>query len=123
MTQALVVLGVLIGLAGLLAVVVPAQVARITGKVTMNTPLRVAAFVIRVALGAFFILVAPLTAFPWTLRILGVLSIVAGLIPLVLGNSRAQSLLDWLLRRAPSSIVLAGLAGLVLGCFLVYAGV
>lgn len=122
MTQALIILGVLIGLASLLAVVVPGRVLRFARKVTINTTFRVATFVIRAALGVFLIWVAPSTDFPWTLKFLGVLSIVVGLVPLALGNSRAQLLLGWMLRRAPLSIVVAGIAGIGLGIFLVYAG-
>jgi hypothetical protein len=122
-SEAIIVLGVLVCLVSLLAVVLPARLLRLARKVTISTALRLLAFVIRTILGLLSILVAPSTDFPVAMTIIGILFIVSGIAALALGNERIQGLLNWAVRLRPAYVVVGGLVGLSFGAFLIYVGV
>ena len=94
MTATITVLGSIFCLISLFVIVFPQWVLRVGQRVTISTPLRLIAFVVRVLLGIIITLAAGSTQFPLTLKIIGILSIVSGVTALLLGNSKSQSLLD-----------------------------
>lgn len=122
MSEAIIVLGILICLVSLLAVALPARMLELTGRVTVSTALRLLAFTIRTILGAFLMLVAPSTDFPVAMTIIGVLLVVSGVAALVLGNERIQGIINWAVGLSPPYVVVGGLVGLSFGAFLVYLG-
>ena len=119
----LTVFGSIVCLISLLAIIFPQRLLRAAQRVTISTPLRLMAFVVRIVLGIILIFAARSTRFPLALKIVGGLLILSGVMVLLLGNSKVQSLLDWALRRGPKSVRIGGMAGLLLGGFLLYAGV
>lgn len=123
MSEMLLVVGFLMVLAGLFAAVRPQQLLRMARRVTVNTRFRLVVFLIRLALGVLLILVAPATHFPLAMKVIGGLLIVSGVVVLLMGNFRAQRLLDWALRLGPSFVVGGGVVGILFGAFLIYAGV
>jgi hypothetical protein len=122
MSEVLVVFGILIVLLGLAAVARPSQLLALGRKITVTTWLRLIAFVFRVALGIIVIRVAPSTTFPLPMKVIGSLFIVSGFAALILGNELIQRILNWGLRRGPTAVVVGGLAGILIGALLIYAG-
>ena len=120
MSEAIIVLGILICLASLLAVALPTRLLQLVRRITVNTALRLLAFIIRTILGVFLILVAPSTEFPVAMSIIGILLIVSGIAALVLGNERIQGILNWAVGLRPAFVVAGGLVGLLFGAFLIY---
>ena len=121
MTVILTVLGSVVCLISLFAIVFPGRLFRAAKSVTVTTPLRFIACGVRILFGVIMTLDAGSTRFPQTLRIIGILLIVAGVTVLLLGNARIQSLMDWFLRRGPNAIRAGGVVGLLFGGFLIYA--
>lgn len=121
MTEIRTVLGSVVCLISLFAIVFPRRLLSAAKSITITTPLRLIAFVVRTLLGIIITLVAGSTHFPRTLQIIGILLIVSGVTVLLVGNARTQSLLDWFLRRGANSIRAGGIAGLLFGGFLIYA--
>ena len=95
-------MGSVVCLISLFAIVFPKLLLRAAQSITITTPLRFIAFVVRILLGIIITLVAGSTHFPQTLQIIGILLIVSGVTVLLVGNAKIQSLLDWFLRRGMS---------------------
>jgi len=75
---------------------------------------------LRIAIGLVFVLAAPASRAPRTLRVLGLIVIIAGLTTPWFGVARAQAILNWLASAGPFwTRVDAGVA-MALGGFLVY---
>src|SRR4029077_3976107 len=73
---------------------------------------------LRIAIGLVFVLVAPASRAPRTLRALGLIVIIAGLTTPWFGVARAQAVLSWL---ATAGLMrLAAGVGMAIGGFLVY---
>ena len=122
MSAALIIVGAVIVLIGIGAIARPRQLLRIARRVEVSIWLRLLAFVIRIGLGTLLILVAPATAFPLLVRIIGSLLIVSGVAVLVLGDAGVQRLMSWFLRLGPPAIVVGGIVGILFGVLLIYAG-
>lgn len=76
---------------------------------------------VRVFAGAALVWVAPVSRAPKTLRILGVLIVLAGVATPFVGVERSRTMLDWSLAQGPLfTRAWAGVA-VVLGLFIVYA--
>ena len=76
---------------------------------------------LRIGIGLVLVRVAPVSHAPKTLRIFGVLAVIAGVITLFLGTERAQALLEWWSAQGPAFIRLWAGLPLVLGGFIAYA--
>lgn len=76
---------------------------------------------LRIALGLVLALAAPASRAPRTLRMLGVLVIIAGLTTPWFGVARSLAVLNWLSSAGPLVMRLDAVVGMALGAFLVYA--
>jgi hypothetical protein len=74
----------------------------------------------RIAIGLVFVLAAPASRAPRTLRVLGLIVIIAGVTTPWFGVTRAQAVLDWLDSAGPLLMRLDAGVGMALGAFLVY---
>jgi hypothetical protein len=74
---------------------------------------------LRLALGLVFVLAAPASRAPRTLRVLGVIVIIAGLTTPWFGVARARAVLDWWTGAGPSFMRLPGVVVMAIGGFLV----
>jgi hypothetical protein len=74
----------------------------------------------RIAIGLVFVLAAPASRAPRTIRALGVIVIVAGLMTPWFGVARAQAMVNWMANAGPLLMRLDAIVGLALGGFLVY---
>ena len=76
--------------------------------------------VLRIAIGLMFVLAAPASRAPRTLRALGLIAIIAGLATPWFGVARAQAVLNWLASAGPLWMRLDAGVGMAMGGFLVY---
>ena len=75
---------------------------------------------LRIAIGLVFVLAAPASQAPRTLRVLGLIVIIAGLMTPWFGVVRARAVLDWLSSAGPLLMRFDAAVGMALGGFLVY---
>lgn len=115
------VFGGLIALTGLIIVVSPQSVLSLLDRYKQHLAIYVLAVAVRLLLGTVLIAYAPQSAFPLVLRIIGVVSIAAAVVILLIGPRRLQRLIDLLLSKAGVVMRPAGVIGALLGLFLVYA--
>lgn len=80
------------------------------------------AVVLRLVLGAILLYVAPETRAPSVVRLLGVVSVLAGLGLLAIGRERMQAIAGWWLQRPPAFVRCWAVAALLFGGLLAYAG-
>ena len=113
------VIGVLVILVGAIGVAAP-DVFLSVGRSVITPGGLYAIAAVRVAIGLVLLLAAPASRAPRTLRVLGVIVIIAGLTTPWFGVARSLAVLDWWTSVGPSLRRLeAGLA-VALGGFLVY---
>jgi hypothetical protein len=113
------VLGALVILAGAISFAAPDL--RLSLEGSMMTPARlyaIAAF--RIAIGIVFMLAAPASRAPRTVRVLGLIVIVAGLATPWFGVARALAVVNWLASAGPLWMRLDAGVGMALGSFLIY---
>ena len=77
--------------------------------------------VLRIAIGLVFVFAAPASRAPRTLRVLGLVVIIAGLMTPWFGVTRAQATLNWVASAGPLLMRLDACVGMAMGGFLVYA--
>ena len=75
---------------------------------------------LRIAIGLVFVLTAPASRAPRTLRMLGLIVITAGVTTPWFGVTRARAVLDWWASAGPLLMRLDAGVGMALGGFLVY---
>jgi hypothetical protein len=75
---------------------------------------------LRIAIGLVFVLAAPASRSPRTLRVLGLIVIVAGLSTPWFGVGRGRAVVNWLASAGPLLMRLDASVGMALGGFLVY---
>ena len=75
---------------------------------------------LRIAIGLVFVCVAPASRAPRTLRVLGLVVIIAGLMTPWFGVTRAQATLNWVASAGPLLMRLDAVVGMALGGFLAY---
>jgi len=92
------------------------------GMLKVSTSLRMMAVAGRIIIGVLVVLAAPLTDYPGAIEFIGVLLVLSGVILLFLNNSMLQAMVDWALKLEPLAIRIGAFCGLLLGCFVVYAG-
>ncbi len=109
-----------VALIGLTGVVAPDRLVTIGPYFV--TPLGIyGAATLRIGIGLVLARVAPVSRAPKTLRILGVIAVIAGVVTLFLGTERAQAILEWWSAQGPGFIRLWAGLPLVLGGFIAYA--
>jgi hypothetical protein len=75
---------------------------------------------VRIAIGLALALAAPASRRPRTIRVLGLIVIIAGLSTPWFGVARAQAVVDWLANTEPSFMRVDAVVGMAIGGFLVY---
>ena len=113
------VIGALVILASAISFAVPDLRLSLERSVMTPTGLYAIA-VLRIAIGLVFVLAAPASRAPRTLRVLGVIVIIAGLSTPSFGVARAQAVVNWLASAGPLLMRLDAVVGMALGGFLVY---
>lgn len=122
MAAVIVAVGALIALVSVVALLGPNALTSVARNLVVSTGLRVFAALVRIALGVAFIVAAPHVSMTVVLQAFGALLIFIGVVILFVSNEQMQSLVDWALGLGSGAIRIAGVVGLGLGAFLVYAG-
>ena len=111
---------ILVAVVGAVGIVVPALLLAIAGLFVTPVGLYAAA-AFRLVLGTAVVVAAPTSRTPTTLRVLGVVIIVGGLVTPLIGVERARAFVAWWATQGSALLrVWAGVA-LVFGLFLAYA--
>jgi hypothetical protein len=114
------VLGLLAVGVGILSQISPDVLVRIGRTVVTPTGLYVIAFV-RVCIGLMLILVARTSRMPKTVRILGCIALIAGIVTPLFGVDRSVAVLNWWTAQGPVVGRLPGLVLAAVGVFMIYA--
>lgn len=122
MTLAVALIGFLIAGVGLWGAVQPQRLVAWVDSVWSEDLLWLAVG-IRLALGALLVYAAPECRAPQAVLILGVITFFAAIGLVVVGSERMSVFVRWWTQRPPALLRVWSAAGVLLGGFLVYAGV
>lgn len=126
MTTTVAIIGALIALLGVMGILSPVAMkgfaALFRSPAGMYT-----AVVFRLVIGVLLYRAGPYCRpdtppVGWIVRLLGVLIVIAALALLVIGPTRFRTMLDWMLARSVTFLRCWAAVALVLGAFLIYAG-
>jgi hypothetical protein len=106
---------------GLFGLVAPSQLLEFGRPLLTETGLYVVAAV-RVAFGLLLLFAARLSRMPRTLRVFGIVIIVAGLTTPLFGVERSVSMFNWLSAQAPALVRVVATLAMGFGALVVYAG-
>ena len=113
------VIGALVILASAISFAAPAL--RLSLERSVMTPAGLYAIAaLRIAIGLVFVLAAPASRAPRTIRVLGLIVIIAGLSTPWFGVVRARAVVNWVASAEPLLMRLDAVVGMVIGGFLVY---
>ena len=113
------VIGALVILVGAISFAVPDL--KLSLERSAMTPAGLYAItVLRIAIGLVFVFAAPASRAPRTLRVLGLVVVIAGLSTPWFGVDRARAVVNWLASAGPFLMRLDAAVGMALGGFLVY---
>lgn len=115
-----VLIGLIIAALGILGMAAPTVLLDTTEFALTQVGLYVAA-ALRVAFGIVLIAAAPVSRLPRTVRILGILFIVAGVITPFVGVERARAIVDWWTVQGPIFMRAWAAIAVVLGVFIICA--
>lgn len=113
-------LGAVIAAAGLTGMAAPSILLEVGRSLQTPGALYLVA-AIRIALGALLFWAAPASRLPRTLRVIGALVVLAGLITPLLGVERVQAVLTWWSQQGQLFMRATPGVAVVIGGFLIYA--
>ena len=117
-TTALVV-GLLIMAVGGVGIVAPAVLLSLAQH-SVTAPALYVIAVGRIAIGLLLLAVASVSRAPKTLRVIGTVVVVAGIITPFLGVARVQAMMDWFVQQGPGFLRLVAVLALAVGGFVAY---
>jgi hypothetical protein len=117
---AVMMIGVAVAGLGLVGLVAPAQLLDFGRSLLTETGLYVVAAV-RIAFGLLLLFAARLSRMPRTLRVLGIVIIVAGLTTPLFGVERSIAMFNWLSAQAPALVRVMATFAIAFGTLVVYA--
>jgi hypothetical protein len=115
-----ILVGLIIAALGILGIAAPTTLLDATGFALTKTGLYVAA-ALRVVFGLVLIAAAAASRLPKTLRVLGALIVVAGVITPFFGLERARAMVDWWSAQGPLFMRAWAALAVIFGLFIVYA--
>ncbi len=114
--------GVLICLGGLTILILPEQFKNSMNRWT-GQPRFLFAVIIRVVLGAILLSEAANLKFPFAMKIIGAISILAAVVLLLVGQERMDRFIDWWIKQSEIVFRVASVLAFALGAFLIYVAV
>lgn len=120
MVHIITAVGILMCALALVGLAAPGVITGLASRVAGSRPLRIAAVAARIIFGAVAILAAEQTLYPWPMKILGVISIMAGTVVAMID---ANTLSRWVeaISASGARARVPSLAALAVGAFLVHA--
>jgi len=113
------VVGLLIIAIGAVGIVAPSVLLWIAQHPVTTVELYVIA-VGRVAVGSLLLAVAATSRAPRTLRVLGAIAVIAGIVTPFLGVARVQLMVDWFAQQGPGFLRVVALVALAIGGLVAY---
>ena len=104
---------------GAVGIVAPSALLWIAQHVVTTLELDAIA-VVRVAIGLLLLAVAPTSRAPKTLRVLGAITVIAGIITPFLGVARVQAIAAWVSQHGSGLLRLTALVALAIGSLVAY---
>lgn len=105
---------------GGIALIAPSAILSLAPHLVTATGLYIAAAV-RIVMGIVLLGAASASRMPKTMRVLGIIVLVAGIATAFLGVDRAHSIADWWSNQGSGPIRLFGFLAVALGCLIAYA--
>jgi hypothetical protein len=119
LNAAVAIIGAVIAGVGVVGVLAPALLLDL-GRSLLSSNGLYGVAAIRVAFGVLLLLVASLSRMPRTLRVIGVIIILNGLVTPFFGVERSEALLNWFSMRGPAFVRVMALLAIAFGAFVVY---
>jgi hypothetical protein len=113
------VIGLAIMAAGAVGIIAPSALLWVAQHVVTMVELYVIA-VVRVAIGSLLVAVASTSRAPKTLRVLGAITVIAGIITPFLGVARVQAIADWVSQQGSGFLRVVALVALAIGGLVAY---
>ena len=113
------VIGLLIVAVGAVGIVAPSLLLVVARHPVTAGELYLIA-VVRIGVGSLLLAVAAASRWPKTLRVLGALTLVAGIVTPFLGVPRVQAMTDWIALQGPGFLRLAAVVALAIGALVAY---
>lgn len=113
------VIGLLIIAVGTVGVVAPSMLLWIAQHVVTTFELYLIS-VVRIAVGVLLLAVASASRAPKTLRVLGAITVIAGIITPFLGVARVQAIANWVALQGSGLLRLTAVVALAIGGLLAY---
>jgi uncharacterized protein YjeT (DUF2065 family) len=117
---AVMIIGMAVAGLGVIGVVAPSVLLDFGKSLLTDNGLYVVAAV-RVAIGVLLLLAARNSRMPRTLRAIGLVIIVAGLLTPLFGVVRSAAMLDWFSSQGTAIIRVVAMCAIAIGAFIVYA--
>jgi hypothetical protein len=117
---AVLMIGVAVAGLGLVGLLAPSQLLDFGRSLLTETGLYIVAAA-RVGFGVLLLFAARLSRMPRTLRVFGILIIVAGLTTPLFGVERSVSMFNWLSAQAPALVRVMAIFAIAFGTLVVYA--
>jgi hypothetical protein len=117
---AVMIVGLTVVALGLTGLVAPSQLLDL-GRSLLTQNGLYAVTAVRVVFGVLLLLGARATRMPRTLRVIGSVIILAGLLTPLFGVARSQSMFSWLTAQGPDFVRVISLAAIAIGALVVYA--
>lgn len=121
MRIALVAIALVIFLLGALGVVWPRALMSMVDRPWRSSAGLYVAVAIRGVFGVLLVVAADGTRFPWTVRVLGIVSLVAAVSLPLLGYERVRKFITWWLARPDAFVRAWSVVACAFGAFLAYA--
>jgi uncharacterized membrane protein len=113
------VIGLLIIAVGAVGIFAPSSLLWIAQRPVTSVELYIIAAG-RVVIGLLLLVVASASRAPKTLRVVGSIALIAGIITPVLGVARLQAIMDWFSQQGPGLLRFAAVLALIVGGLVAY---
>ena len=120
MTVLIIIFGALTLLAGIVIVINPEVIFGFLRSNLDKLVLHILAVVVRLVIGALLIFQSSVSKFPFTIEVIGWLSIVAAIFMAVMGRRKFNRLMSWALSLSKPFGRVGGIIAVAFGSFLIY---
>ena len=121
MTLILITFGIMIATAGVVLLIAPALLWNFLEQNKGKPWILALAIGVRIILGLLLILSASESRFPLVIQVLGWVAIAAAVILAMMGKTRFEKLMEWVLRSVKPFARIGGLVAIAFGYFIAYA--
>ena len=114
------IFAVFVALMGLMGLFAPAKLVGMVAALFDGIAGLWVAVGLRLVIGALLVLTAPQSRFPFVFWLIGLISIVAAVVAVVMGQDRIRNFVMWWVRKPPAFTRLWALVAIAFGVFIYY---